>query len=70
MVVMDRFQRNFFIVVVAYVLIAIFTFGHAAAHSPKCVETDRHICAGNDQALAGMVAAFAWPFYWSWEAWS
>lgn len=67
---MGKFERNFLIGVAAYTMIAIFTFGYAASHHPKCVETSRTVCVGNDQAMAGFGAAFLWPFYWSWEAWS
>jgi len=51
-------------VAILYAAIAVFSFGHAAAHY-RCDDT-KHTCVDNGQA-AGMGAALLWPFYWSWE---
>lgn len=47
---------------IAYILGAIITFGHAAAHvSHPGRDTTLH-------ATTGIIAAMVWPLYWSWEA--
>lgn len=66
-----------------YGVIAIATFGHAAASGERrddaeyaeCrqrqIADDRIICLrGAGAPLGGLFAAVVWPFYWSWEAWS
>ena len=56
----------------AYVAIAIFTFGFAAAHHPVCVApSDRlYLCDADSPTASGLAAAALWPLYWSWEVWS
>lgn len=67
---MGKAERNFTIGFIAYVLIAIFTFGYAASHSNICVGRSVDLCNNGDRAAAGLAAGLMWPFYWSWEAWA
>ena len=43
---------------VSYLVLAVFTFGHAAANYQS-----NHV----DAPLAGLCASIVWPLYWSWE---
>ena len=66
-------------VIVFYVIIAIFTFGHAAAGTQRwqdthCQTAEARI-ASNERcysgpAVNGVFAGVFWPLYWSWEMWS
>lgn len=67
---MTRFERIAAWSAGIYLVMAVVTFGHAAAHHPPCIETERKYCPEDGKALAGMGAAILWPFYWSWEAWA
>jgi hypothetical protein len=49
-----------------YPLMAIYTFGHAAA-DPKCRSIMNEKCNVGDRAFDGLGAAMLWPLYWSWE---
>ena len=52
----------------AYVLIGLFTFGHAAANATGTTGTfnPRPIDAF-DRTFIGAFWAIGWPLYWSWE---
>jgi len=49
---------------IIYLLMAIFTFGHAASH---CEKQTYHVCDSGDRSFRGMASAMVWPMYWSWE---
>lgn len=62
----------------AYVLIAIVTFGYAAAHAQvrydaRCGPAEqRLVLSSNCDTLpvgVGLFAGLLWPLYWSWEFW-
>jgi hypothetical protein len=57
----SRLRRGWRVTLIGvYVGIGIFTFGRAAA--------DCRICsAGFDNAMVGVIAAGAWPLWWSWQ---
>ena len=60
---MDRFAKC----VVTYVIIAVMTFGYAAERGQGC-SFDAIFCNSTERkALGGVIAAFFWPAYWSWE---
>ena len=44
-----------------YAIIAVVTFGHAAANA-------RQNEFVSEQAMTGIVGGMFWPLYWSWEA--
>jgi hypothetical protein len=82
---MDRSEKIAFGCVLAYLAVAIVTFGHSAsAHYredrsdyAQCraeqVTNARVICIDDSSekaGTAGSVAGLLWPLYWSWEAWS
>lgn len=58
-----------------YAVVAIVTFGHAAAAAERadvvryqqCVEREE-VCIQGIPGINGFMAAVFWPFYWSWEA--
>lgn len=61
----------------AYAFVGIVTFGHAAADRQAVDESEfvtckidpRNICIpgiAGGSAIAGLIAAPLWPFYWSW----
>lgn len=60
-----------------YAAMAIATFGHAAAQDRARTEAEytecrvrSDYCPRFDMAEGvGLVAAIAWPLYWSWEIW-
>lgn len=64
----------------AYLVVAVITFGHAAANSEReadanyaqCMADERQqVCLRSiDPPFAGIMAGALWPLYWSWEAWS
>lgn len=68
-------ERKFTIGAVVYALVAVVTFGHAAAAAERaeiaayeqCLKTDE-ICLQGIPGMNGFMAATFWPFYWSWEA--
>lgn len=57
-------KLDYFVVgcMVLYAVIALVTFGYAAANVPEsCAKFPE--CA----ALTGIFSGVLWPFYWSWE---
>lgn len=52
-------MRTYEFVLVAYLLIGIFTFGHSASHSADEMKENK--------AFNGIAAGLSWPLYWSWE---
>lgn len=50
----------------AYILIALVTFGYAAART-DCDRPFRYIDKTDCQTSAGLAAGLAWPLYWSWD---
>jgi len=65
----DRIGLGLFL---AYIAVAVFTFGFAAAHHPVCVPPPNRqfACDADSPTVSGLAAAVLWPLYWSWEAWS
>lgn len=74
----DR-QRRFWIAIgLAYGLVAVVTFGHAAAAGDRASAADLARCRANRNnvcvpdpvqgPLGGLLAAALWSLYWSWEA--
>ncbi len=49
---------------VIYILVAILTFGHAAANASV---TPEHFDPSGDRTATGVMAGLFWPLYWSWE---
>lgn len=56
-------DRQATLLLAAYILIAVITFGHAAAKAP-CITAD--MCQ-MDKTMQGLVGGMFWPLYWSWE---
>ncbi len=66
----------------AYAVIAVATFGHAAASRDRADQAEYRECLRRAErvnmtcfnnrygGLVGLLAAPLWPLYWSWEAWS
>jgi hypothetical protein len=63
--------RTWVVAVLAYLAVAVFTFGHCAAHA----EPPRMVTYANgvqwremdSRAFDALGAALVWPLYWSWE---
>lgn len=64
---MKRSEIIIYSCLAAYLLIAVVTFGHSAAHSTLVPMKEESIAAVNVRIGAGsMLTAAAWPLYWSW----
>lgn len=69
-------ERMAMIIAAAYALVALVTFGHAAAASDKSIDQELAQCEaarkeycynGRIAGLEGALSALVWPLYWSWE---
>lgn len=69
-------QRLTALGIAAYLVVALYTFGHAAAASDRyaardraiCLERTGDVCAAIDlPAVPALIGAALWPLYWSWE---
>ena len=78
--------RTVRLAIATYALVAIVTFGHAAASQAERNRTVYAICRDDNpenlrlcevdrayevpSTFSGLVSGAIWPLYWSWEAWS
>lgn len=72
-------QRILIAAGILYALVAVVTFGHAAAYgeawsNQHCMSKEARETMVTDCMsvpwVSGLGAAALWPLYWSWEAWS
>lgn len=63
---------------IAYAVIGIITFGHAASIAEAEADAEYAMCSAVENSVclesiyppfSGLFAAALWPLYWSWEAW-
>lgn len=57
---MNRWEKCLVIIALLYILMAIFTFGHAMNHIPETKEHE------DMRAPDSFMCCVIWPFYWSW----
>lgn len=67
------------VLVAAYALVGVATFGHCAGQIYRQDQAEYAACRAKPDAVcfrtpelapvSGVVAGVFWPLYWSWEAW-